>query len=141
MLTYQWVKDGADLAGATSTAFYIASATRRDSGAYQLVATNPGGSTGSSNATLVVRSPQEMGPPVWLPGSGIAITAGDADGGPLLPGDLSNFQAQASTNLVDWTALLDSLSVTNGMLYFVDPDSTNAPYRFYRIIEFDPSGP
>lgn len=136
-LSYQWVKNGTNLSGATSPAFTIACATRRDSGVYQVVVSNSGGSTPSSNATLVVRSPQEMGPPLRLPGGVMALTSGDADGGPLLPGDLPNFQAQATTNFVDWVALLNCLTVTNGTLLLVDPDSANYPRRFYRIIELD----
>ena len=134
-LSFRWLKDGTNLNGATSAAFTIASATRRDSGVYQAVVTNPGGSTPSSNATLVVRSPQKLGSPLWLPGGGIALTSGDADGGVLSPGDLSAFQAQASTNLVDWVTLPNSLTLTNGLLLLRDPDGTNCPARFYRIIE------
>jgi alpha-tubulin suppressor-like RCC1 family protein len=136
-LSYQWLKNGTNLTGGTSAALTIACATRRDSGVYEVAVSNPGGSTPSSNATLVVRSPQRMGPPLRLPGGGIALTSGDADAGALLASDLPNFQVQASTNLVDWVALLNALTVTNGMLYLVDPDSANYPYRFYRIIELD----
>jgi hypothetical protein len=102
---------------------------------YRVVATNPGGGTPSSNATLHVRSPQKLGPPAWLPGGLITLTAADADGGPLLPGDLPDFQAQATTNFVDWDELLNSLTVSNGMLLLVDPGSTNHSRRFYRIHE------
>ena len=136
-LSYQWLKDGTNLSGATSAALTIACATRRDSGVYHVVASNPGGSTPSSNATLVVRSPQRLGPPLRLPGGGIALTSGDADGGALLPCDLPNFQVQASTNFVDWVALRNCLMVTNGTLLLVDPDSASFSRRFYRIIELD----
>ncbi len=136
-LSYQWLKDGTNLAGASASTVTIVQATRRDSGLYQVMVSNPGGGTPSSNATVVVRSPQQMGAPIQLPGGGIALASGDADGGPLLPGDLPNFQTQASTNFVDWVALLHGLTVTNGMLLLVDPDCTNYPYRFYRIIELD----
>ncbi len=136
-LTYQWSKDGTNLSGATATTFVIPTATRRDSGVYQAVVTNPGGGTPSSNATLVVRSPQQMGPPMTLPGGGFALSSGDADGGPLVASDLANFQAQATTNFVDWVALLNGLTVTNGRLLLVDLDSTSYPRRFYRIIELD----
>jgi len=134
-ITYQWSKDGANLSGATATSYIISPATRRDSGVYRVVATNPGGGTPSSNATLHVRSPQKLGPPTWLPGGLITLTAADADGGPLLPGDLPDFQAQATTNFVDWDELLNSLTVSNGMLLLVDPGSTNHSRRFYRIHE------
>ncbi|HVM47833.1 MAG TPA: LamG-like jellyroll fold domain-containing protein [Candidatus Acidoferrum sp.] len=138
-LSYQWWKDGAPLSNATSAAYTITSATRRDSGVYRVGVSNPGGTTYSSNATLVVRSPQKLGAPQPLTGGGLAVWSGDADAGTLLPGDLPNFQAQASTNLVDWVALLNCLTVTNGMLYLVDPDSRLYPCRFYRIIELDDS--
>ncbi len=104
---------------------------------YQVVVSNWCGPTPSSNATLVVRSPQKMGPPMTMPGGAFALTSGDADGGPLLASDLPNFQAQATTNFVDWVALLNCLTVTNGALQLVDPDSANYPHRFYRIIELD----
>jgi hypothetical protein len=136
-LSYQWFKDGVAWAGATSTALTFIQATRRESGDFQVVVSNLGGSTTSSNATLVIRSPQRMGPPMGLPGGGLAFTSGDADGGFLLPGDLPNFQAQATTNFVDWVALRNCLIVTNGALLLVDPDSASYPRRFYRIIELD----
>jgi alpha-tubulin suppressor-like RCC1 family protein len=136
-LSYQWVKDGTILAGATAPNLTALSATRRDSGVYQVLVSNPGGSTPSSNATLVVRSPQKMGPPLRLPGEALVFTSGDADGGFLLPGDLPNFQVQATTNFVDWIALPNCLTLTNGTLLLVDPDRANYPRRFYRIIELD----
>jgi Reelin subrepeat B/Immunoglobulin domain len=134
-ITYQWLKNGTNLNGATSTNYVIAKATRRDSGVYQIVASNPGGSTPSSNAILAVRSPQKLGLPLPLPGGTITLTSKDADGGPLLPGDLPGFQAQATTNLMDWATLLNRLTVSNGLLLLVDPDSTNYSRRFYRILE------
>ena len=134
-ITYRWLKNGTNLNGATSTSYVVSKATRRDSGVYQFVAINPGGSTRSSNATLVVRSPQKLRPPLLLPGGTITLASEDADGGPLLPGDLPGFQAQATTNFMDWATLLNRLSVSNGILLLVDPDSTNYSRRFYRILE------
>ena len=134
-LSYQWVKDGTNLSGGTSSTFVIHSATRRDSGVYHSVASNPGGSTSSSNAVLVVESPQRLARPTLLPDGTLSLLAGDGDGGLLLPSDLAGFQAQASSNLVDWVTLSNSLSLTNGMLLLSDPGSTNFMTRFYRIIE------
>jgi hypothetical protein len=48
---------------------------------------------------------------------------------------LPAFEAQASTNLVDWVTLADALSLTNGSLLLRDADSTNHPQRFYRLVE------
>jgi hypothetical protein len=52
-----------------------------------------------------------------------------------LPGDLPSFEAQVSTNLVNWMTLSNGLTLTNGLLLLRDPASTNSPSRFYRIIE------
>jgi hypothetical protein len=134
-ITYQWWKDGTNLGGSTSTSHVIANATRRDSGVYQVVASNPGGDTPSSNAMLVIRSPQKLGAPLRLPGGTLAITSDDADGGRLLPGDLAGFQALVSTNLLNWETLTNGFTLTNGLLLLRDADSTSSPTRFYRIIE------
>jgi hypothetical protein len=56
-LTYQWLKDGANIAGATNTTFSIASATTSDEGIYSAVVSNPGGSVTSSNVSLTVIVP------------------------------------------------------------------------------------
>jgi len=57
------------------------------------------------------------------------------DGSTVSATDLTNLQAQASTNLTDWTALPGALILTNGVLQLQDTDFTNMPVRFYRIIE------
>ena len=47
-----------------------------------------------------------------------------------------SFQAQASTNLVNWVTLTNCLTLTNGMVAIADPASTNCRLaRFYRILE------
>ena len=52
--TYQWQKDGVDIAGATSATYTIASATGANSGSYRVIATNSEGSDTSNTATLAV---------------------------------------------------------------------------------------
>jgi hypothetical protein len=97
--------------------------------------TNSGGSTVSSNATLKVLVPQLLGTPTLSPDGTLQFTSTDANGGLLSPSDLANFEAQASTNLVDWVTLTNALSLTNGMLQLQDNSGTNWPARFYRLIE------
>ena len=134
-LRYQWLKDGATISGATDATFTIPAAARHDSGAYAVVLSNPVGRTLSSNVVVLVRVPEKLSAPQQLADGTFTLTAGDADGSPLRPTDLPGFQAQVSTNLVNWVALSNSLTLTNGMLVLRDPASTNAPSRFYRIIE------
>jgi len=52
--TFQWKKDGANIAGATSTSYSIASVTNGDSGSYTVVANNSAGSITSNAAMLTV---------------------------------------------------------------------------------------
>ncbi len=52
--TYQWQKDGANLAGATTASYTIASVAAGDAGTYVVVATNSAGSVNSSGAVLTV---------------------------------------------------------------------------------------
>jgi len=73
--------------------------------------------------------------PVLLSNGAVLFFSGDADGAPLTSADLSNFTAQASSNLVDWVALPNALSVTNGLLLLQDLDQSGIPARFYRILE------
>ena len=56
-LTYQWFRNDVALAGATSPALRLASATAADAGAYKLTATNSLGSVTTVAATLTVTSP------------------------------------------------------------------------------------
>ncbi len=52
--TYQWRKNGTDIAGATSATYTIASLKLSDAGAYSVVVTNDAGSVTSRNARLAV---------------------------------------------------------------------------------------
>jgi hypothetical protein len=134
-LSYQWLKGGTNIVGATAASHTLAGVTRRDSGAYAVEVSNAGGSIFSSNATLTVLVPQQLQPPLPLADGTMLLSFGDADGGWLLPEDLTGFEVQASTNLVDWTQLDGTLVLTNGSVQFRDASSANHPWRFYRIVE------
>jgi sugar lactone lactonase YvrE len=54
--TYQWQKGAANIAGATSASYTIASAAAGDAGTYAAIATNSAGSATSTAATLTVNS-------------------------------------------------------------------------------------
>ncbi|MEW6302216.1 MAG: immunoglobulin domain-containing protein [Verrucomicrobiota bacterium] len=62
-LSYQWRRNGVDIAGATSAIYTIPSATTNDAGAYSVVIANNAGSVTSAAATLsVVAGSNPQGP-------------------------------------------------------------------------------
>src|SRR5664280_453034 len=54
--TYQWRKNGANLTGATSASYTIASVAMGDAGTYTVVATNSAGAVTSNGAVLTVNA-------------------------------------------------------------------------------------
>ena len=52
--TYQWRKDGADLAGETGSTLFLSDVQAASQGSYSCVVTNPGGSVTSDGANLTV---------------------------------------------------------------------------------------
>jgi alpha-tubulin suppressor-like RCC1 family protein len=134
-LSYQWRQNG-NLMGSGSDTLILHNVGRAQNGTYSVTVTDFGiGSTVSSNAVLKVLVPQLLGSPKLLPNGSFQLTSTDANGGLLSPSDLANFEAQASTNLVNWVTLPDALSLTNGMLQLRDGTRTNYTARYYRIIE------
>lgn len=55
-LTYQWRKDGADIAGANSTTLALSNVQAGDAGSYAVVVSNSAGAVTSASATLTVTS-------------------------------------------------------------------------------------
>jgi hypothetical protein len=132
---YQWWWNGTNPVGVNSSTLTLTGVCRAHNGVYSVVVTNAEGGVASSNAVLKVIVPQKLGAPVLLPDGSLLLNSDDADGGLLSPSDLANFEAQASTNLMDWVPLTNALSLTNGMLQLRDNSGTNWPARFYRLIE------
>ena len=136
-LRYQWRQNG-NLIGGNSPVLTLNNVGRAQNGIYSVTVTNytvPSNSIVSSNAVLKVLVPQLLGAPTMLPDGTLQFTSTDANGGLLSPSDLANFEAQGSTNLVDWVTLPNALSLTNGMLKLQDNAGTNWPARFYRLLE------
>ena len=137
VLRYQWWQNGNPVGG-NSPVLTLNNVGRMQNGTYFVTVTNitlSGGSTVSSNAVLKVLVPQLLGTPALLPDGSFQFTSTDANGGLLSPSDLANFEAQVSTNLVNWATLPNALSLTNGMLLLQDNGSTNYAARYYRILE------
>jgi hypothetical protein len=57
--SYQWRKDGVNIANATSSTYSIASATPSDAGSYTVVVSNSQGTVTSNTATLTVNAAQQ----------------------------------------------------------------------------------
>ena len=77
-LSYQWQRDGADLAGETAASYTLASARLADSGAqFRCVVTNAYGFATSVAATLTVTSNLPPTATITAPTAGSTYTAGD----------------------------------------------------------------
>jgi glucose/arabinose dehydrogenase len=77
-LSYQWQRNGANIAGATSSSYTLASAALADSGAtFRCVVTNAYGSATSAAATLTVTSNQAPAAAITAPAAGATYRAGD----------------------------------------------------------------
>jgi hypothetical protein len=134
-MSYQWFRNGSPISGGISSTYTMLNIARAQAGTYSVIVTNSGGVAVSSNAVLKVLVPQVLGSPALLPDGTLQLTSTDANGGLLQPADLANFEAQVSSNLVDWVTLTNGLSLTNGTLQLQDSGRTNNPARFYRIVE------
>ena len=72
--TYQWIKDGTNLTGATSATVSVPSATLNDAGTYSVVVTTSSGSVTSSPAILTVNPPPNTAPVFTGPITGTNFT-------------------------------------------------------------------
>ncbi len=95
-LSYQWQKDGVDVAGETAPTLNIASAQQSDAGSYACVVTNSAGSATSNAATVTVNLPSMVVSP--------RTQVIDADGGSTTF-NVENTQAGTTMN---WTAAVDA---------------------------------
>jgi hypothetical protein len=82
-----------------------------------------------------IKEPSRLQSPERLAGGGFRLLFGNGQGWPLGLADAAYYEVRASTNLVNWLPLLDSLSVSNGLLFLNDAGNVFMPERFYRVIE------
>jgi alpha-tubulin suppressor-like RCC1 family protein len=134
-IQYQWLKSGTNLPDETSPSFTINQAGRSDSGVYAVRVSNPCGFVLSSNATVTIQVPQKIGAPIMNPDGTLVLTSMDADGNPITESTLAALEVQTSTNLVDWSKVTNSLSLSNNMLYLSLPHGGSLPASYFRIIE------
>jgi hypothetical protein len=116
---------------------------------------NPNTNSGLQlSAILTLQAPPVTGsnPPTYLvgrPNQAVAIILERAPGRSTWVGNgffqvilptpqAATYQVQVSSDLVNWD-VVGSKTTDQGSIEFVDPDSANAPLRFYRTVP-DPSG-
>jgi hypothetical protein len=99
---FQWRKDGVTITGATRATFAIASAALSDSGAYDVIATNPSGSASSSAARVAIVKRHQ------------AISFRPS--GPVAPGQQITLSATASSGLPVRYEILSGQGTLNGDL-------------------------
>jgi len=135
-MNFQWRLNGADIPGAISPTLTLTNVSRDSRGNYSALVWNALGSTNSQAAWLEVVGPVRLLPPTGGSTAGsVNFVAADALGGVLDAGDAGWLEVQASTNLVNWQTLANTLVFTNGTLLLQDAAQTNYPLRFYRLIE------
>ena len=124
-LSYQWRRNGTNIAGATSDTYTWAGVQTDDAGFYSVVVTNVAGSVTSSNAllTVTVPPPPEFLSILRLPDLRAQLTL---SGDPGVP-----FAVDASSNLTSWFELMSGL-LTNSPVELMDHSASNANLRFYR---------
>src|SRR5260370_14620996 len=80
-LSYQWQKNGVNIAGATSASYTTAATTTADSGArFDVVVSNTAGTVTSNAATLTV-NPAPVAPTLTTPPGNPTVTAGQTEHG------------------------------------------------------------
>ncbi len=126
-LAYQWRFNGTNIAGTTGSSYTRLGAQAIHAGNYSVVVTNSSGSVTSAVATLTLTPsiPLQFTSIAALPDGQVTLgVTGD-------PG--FSVQLQASTNLVDWSALTNLLNPT-GTLSFTNEPAVEVPYQFFRAL-------
>jgi hypothetical protein len=77
-IVYQWRKDGAIIAGATSSRFSIFSAVSSSRGDYSVVVSNPQGNVVSTVATVTVDSSRVSGPSISAQPLSVTVAKGES---------------------------------------------------------------
>ena len=139
--TYQWQKNGVDIAGAKSATYTITNAVEAHSGKYRVIVSNSAGSTPSNEATLTVIANKVPVATLTAPTEGTTYVAGttlnfagignDPEDGPLAASAFSwSIDFHHGTHKHDQP---DVTGVKNGSFEIPDEGETSADV-WYRII-------
>jgi hypothetical protein len=137
-MTCQWQFHGTNLPGATNGDLIITHATTANSGQYQALVTNCLNWAASSTAMVTVLPPvriaTELSAPVPQPDGSLLITASTTNGAAFPLSNPVFFVFEASSDLINWNPLTNTLTSTNGAIDFCDPQAATSPARFYRLL-------
>ncbi len=124
--TYQWLRSGTNVSGATSATLAMPNAQSSDIGSYAVVVSNAAGSVTSVEVTLTVTpiSQPEITEATWND-SLLSLTVNGQSG--------LDYAVQLSTNLVNWQTVFTTNQPTLPFSW-TDPNSGSYPAGFYRIL-------
>jgi hypothetical protein len=120
-LSYQWLKDGLPIAGATNAAYAVANIQTNDAGLYRVVVSNEFGSVTSAQATLIVNT------------EGVAFSL---YAGVTIVGHIGKtYQVRYATDLSQptWTALTNITLSAPTQLWF-DLEPALRTRRYYSVL-------
>ena len=133
--TYQWFKNGTNIAGQTNSTLLLSNAVRADSGLFSCIISNAYGYVASSNALVTIRVPQLLRTPQALAGDAFRLLFGDADGAPMTDLPPAKFEVQSSSDLEHWSIVTNPISVSNGLFQVDIEGSSSVPHQFFRVVE------
>jgi hypothetical protein len=123
-LSYQWRKDGNNIAGANSASYTIASAHVSDEGLYSAVVTNAAGTATSLAAQLRINVAPFLGQPKVRPDRVFEFK---------LNGPTNRaYTVEYTVNFTGWTNLTN-FTLTTPQTTLTDPGASNNTSRFYRV--------
>ena len=137
-LSYQWMRNGVEIPGATGNSLSLTNVSRISEGSYALRVSNPVGTAFSQNALLRVLAPQVLTNASGGRSERFRMVFGDQDGNQLSLTDAGRFVIEGSSDLINWTVVSTNgagLIYTNGQFRFEDLSSVIEPRRFYRVRE------
>jgi alpha-tubulin suppressor-like RCC1 family protein len=124
-LSYQWLLNGSNVAGATQSSYTIAAAQPANSGIYSVLVSNAFGGTVSSNATITVGPPNSI-LSIRLAGAQVSVGFLSIAG--------SNYVLEYKHSLTDstWTPMTSAVAGT-GAVMTLQADNVPADSGFYRL--------
>jgi uncharacterized repeat protein (TIGR01451 family) len=129
--TYQWLFNGGNISGATTTILSLNNAQAANIGNYQAVATNSAGSVTSSVAHLTVLIAPSIGlGSIGANGTNVTISVNSVAG--------LSYRLEYKNLLTDpvWTPIAPVAAGTGSSVSLVDTNTPLTPTRFYRVSAF-----